>query len=225
MHLLLEVKEDKNIGELGVFVKGKTSRPHFDGCFDSTSLAHDVLEHPYLMTGNPIEDELMALGGYYYIRVLGRYSNKYRYTTEEDLTDSVYSLLESCSYYFEDISISDPKQYRVNDSEYNDAINHAVIKGNRTYRKYNNEEDCYKFTTKEIKFIKGWICKGFSYTKNRYRGLDSCDLVYRFNTIERELENLFKSIGYEGQQFKVNINLRQNKVKWEQIYEPDYYDY
>ena len=142
----------------------------------------------------------------------------------------MYSLLESCSCYCEDVFVSDPKQYRLNDPEYNDVINHAVIKGHKTkghktYKEYNSDEDCYKFTATDIKFIKGWICKGFSYTKNRYRRLDSCDLVNRFNTIERELESLFKFIDYEGQQFKVNINLKQNKVKWEEIHEPDYYDY
>ena len=223
MQYLLEVKEDPNVGELGVYIKGKSSRPHFDACFSANGFAHDILEHTYTMTGNPVEDELMAIGGFYYIRVLGGYSNRYRYTTKEDLASSVYSLLEDCSFYCEDILISDPKQYRINDSEYNDAINHAVSKGHRTYKQYNSEKDCYKFTATEIKFIKGWICKGFSYTKNRYRGLDSCNLVYKFNTIERELESLFKSIDYEGQQFKVNINVKQNKVNWEQLHEPDYY--
>ena len=218
MHYLLEVKKDENIGMLGTFLKGKSNRPHFDGVFNSRGFAHDILEHSYTQIGNPIEDELMALGGFYYIRVLGGYSR----TDKDSLASSIYGLLEDIGM---DFYITAPKQYRINDKEYNDAIATAVKKGINIYTntKYPREEGRINLTLQQIKYLKGWICKGFSYTKARYRGFDSCDLVYRFNTIEKELARLYNSIAYKGQQFKVNINLHANTVKWSEIHE-EYYN-
>lgn len=222
MHYLLESKECENYGGVGLLIKGKSSRPYFDPSQSATGLTHDILEHPYTQVGNPIEDELMAIGGYYYIRVLGGYRTNYGYIREEGLTNSIYSLLEDTYYDFE---ITDPKQYRVNDSDYNEVISTAVRKGVNTYKEYNKDEDCFvELTQQQVNFIKGWICRGFSYTKARYRNLDSCDLVYRFNRIEKDLASLFKSIEYEGQQFKVNINLQTNTVNWKEISdEKNYY--
>ena len=66
MHYLLETKECENYGGVGLLIKGKSSRPHFDPSQLATGLVHDILEHSYVQTGNAIEDELMAIGGAYY---------------------------------------------------------------------------------------------------------------------------------------------------------------
>jgi hypothetical protein len=223
MHYLLESKECENFGGIGLLIKGKSSRPHFDPSQSAASIAHDILEHTHIQVGNAIEDELMAIGAGYYIRYLGGYFNGYKYTDFKDFESDICQMLTHLE--IENCPLSDPKQYFTRDKKVNLDFDIVIRKGINLYKEeYDDENHKSTFSKQTIKFIKGWLCKGYFYTKARYRNLDSCDLVYRFNTIERELASLFKSIEYEGQQFKVNINLQANKVKWSEIRnEEDYY--
>jgi hypothetical protein len=220
MHYLLETKECKNYGGVGLLIKGKSSRPHFDPSQLATGLVHDILEHSYVQTGNAIEDELMAIGGAYYIKYLGGYFNGYRYTNFKDFESDICQMLT----YLDDCLLSDPKQYFTRDKEVNSDFDIVIRKGIKLYKEeYDDEEYKSTFSKQTIKYLKGWLCKGYSYTKARYRNWDSCDLAYKFKNISKQLESLVKSVDYEGQQFKVNINLQANTVKWKELRDEEAY--
>jgi hypothetical protein len=44
-------------------------------------------------------------------------------------------------------------------------------------------------------------------------------MMYRFMRVVDFLKDMYNSIEYEGQLFKVTINLEQNKVSWREVYE------
>jgi hypothetical protein len=218
MHYLLETKKCEEYGGIGFVIKGKPNRPHFQPSQSAVSLTHDILEHSYIQIGNPVEDELFALGGLYYIRLLGGYDNGYRYLEARDIESDICQLLD----YMEEIN--DPKQYFTRDKEVNADFDSIIKKGTELYKyEYDDEERDDGFDILTIKYLKGWLVKGYSYTKARYKNWDSCDLAYKFKSISRQLESLVKSIDYEGQQFKLNINLKTDTVNWRELYEETYY--
>lgn len=224
MYYLLETKECENYGGIGLLIKGNSNRPHFDPCQSDIQLTHDILEHSYKQIGNPIEDELMAIGGCYYIRYLGNYYNDYRCINLKDFESDICHLLPDLLFGYE--YLSDPKQYFTKNKEANSDFDSIVKKGIKLYKsEYENKDEYYKtdFTNLNINHLKGWICKGYSYTKARYKKYDSYELTYKFKNISKQLKSLVKSIEYEGQQFKLNINLSTNTVKWRELYaEIDY---
>lgn len=217
MHYLLETKECENCGGIGLLIKGKSNRPHFDPCQSAIQLTHDILEHSYKQIGNPIEDELMAIGGCYYIRYLGNYYNEYRCINLKDFESDICHLLP-------DLDLSDPKQYFTKNKEANSDFDSVIKNGIKLYKsEYDNEDYKTDFTNLNIKYLKGWICKGYSYTKARYKKYDYYELTYKFKSISEQLKSLVKSIDYEGQQFKLNINLQATKVNYKELYaEIDY---
>lgn len=217
MHYLLEVKEWEEVGELGLVIKGKSNRPHFDPTTTAIGLTHDILEHTPKQISNPIEDELIALGAFYYIRVLGCYDTGYRVITVEDLANNIYSLLEDIHWEFD--GLEDPKQYWTKDKYLNSDIKEAALKAIKLYKEYNEE---YPLDI-NIRYLIGWICKGYSLTKARYRKYDSYDLAYKFKSISKQLERLVKSVEYEGQQFKLKINLQNSEVNWEELNDEETY--
>lgn len=217
MHYLLEVKEWEEVGELGLVIKGKPHRPHFDPAVSAIGLAHDILEHTPKQISKPIEDELVALGAFYYIRVLGGYDTKFRFINVGDLANNIYSLFENIHWDFD--GLQDPKQYWTRDKYVNSDIKQAALKSIELYKEYNAES----LLDINTKYLIGWLCKGYSITKARYKKYDSYDLAYKFKSISKQLESLVKSVDYEGQQFKLNINLSTNKVNWQELYAEDYY--
>lgn len=222
MHYLLETKECENYGGIGLFIKGNSNRPHFDPCQSAIQLTHDILEHSYKQTGNPIEDELMAIGGCYYIRYLGKYYDDYRYLELKDFESDICHLLPNL--VFEYNYLSDPKQYFTKNKKANFDFDSVIKNGIKLYKSEYDDED-YKadFTNLNIKYLKGWICKGYSYTKARYKKYDSYKLTYNFKRISEQLKSLIKLIDYEGQQFKLNINLQTANVNYKELYaEIDY---
>ena len=222
MHYLLETKECENYGGIGLLIKGNSNRSHFDPCQSERQLTHDILEHSYKQIGSPIEDELMAIGGCYYIRYLGNYNKGYRYLELKDFESDICYLLHNLVFEYE--YLSDPRQYFTKNKEANSDFDSVIKNGIKLYKsEYENEEYEADLTNLNIKYLKGWICKGYSYTKARYKKYDSYELAYKFKNISKQLESLIKSIEYEGQQFKLNINLQTAKVNYQEFYaEIDY---
>lgn len=220
MHYLLETKECENYGGIGLLIKGNSNRPHFDPCQSAIHLTHDILEHSYKQIGNPIEDELMAIGGCYYIRYLGNYNKGYRYLELKDFESDICYLLHNLVFEYE--YLSDPKQYFTKNKEANSDFDSVIKNGIKLYKSENEEYEA-DLTNLNIKYLKGWICKGYSYTKARYKKYDSYELAYKFKNISKQLERIVKLIDYEGQQFKLNINLQTSKVNYKELYaEIDY---
>lgn len=215
MHYLLETKECEEYGGIGFVIKGKPNRPHFQPSQSAVGLTHDILEHSFKPVANPVEDELFALGAFYYIRILGVYNNGYTYPTVQNLSYEICELLR-----YEEDYLQDPKQYWTKDKYVNADLKKAVKEGIKLYKEeYSDEDYIPNFNQK---YIIGWLAKGYSYTKARYRKWNSLELAYIFKSISEELKNLFKCIDYEGQQFKLNISLQTNTVNWKEIYDKDY---
>jgi len=216
MHYLLETKECEEYGGIGFIIKGKPNRPHFQPSQSALGLTHDILEHSYKPIGNAVEDELFALGAFYYIRILGCYDNGCRYSTVQDLGSEIADLLGYQKDY-----LQDPKQYWTKDKYVNADLKEAARKGIKLYKEEYQDEDYIPDFNQ--KYIIGWLAKGYSYTKVRYKKWDSYELAYKFKRVSNQLEKLVKSIDYEGQQFKLNINLQTDKVTWEELHEEAYY--
>ena len=219
INYLLEVKKDEELtGELGLVVKNKeVNRPYFQPATTSSLLTHDILEHPYRQITGDIEDELMAIGGVYYIRYLGQYeTTKYRYTELRDLSSDICEILR---YLNNGYKLNNPKQYSTKNKYVNKDIQKVVKDAIKLY--INEFEELLNCDNTLIKYIQGWIFKGYSYTKKRYYKYDYYTLSYIFKNIEEELNNLYKNISYEGQQFKLKINLNQIKIYWKEVEEWD----
>lgn len=220
---ILIAKKCPQSGELGYIFKALPFNPDlFMVSNDPLLIAHDLLEHPNgLKNIGTIHDELMALGGIYFIR---GYDGRLR----RDRIGSVYSFEENISSdivrMFGELTFVDFKPYTkrtmstVPDEKFKEVI--SLTRGElvKEYDKdiFKSVHDRGTNTNIYLKSALAYMRLGYRKTARRFNN-DACYANNLFWEITDKLAPYFKYVDYEGQQLKLSVD--GNKVYVDEYYE------
>jgi hypothetical protein len=216
MKYLLEVREHTEYGEKGLIIKN-IGRDHFDP-LNGQVIAHDVIEHPVKAHPNCYVDEFMALGAIVGGRIENGYLQGTRYLSFYDITADITQL--AVSSFHSGYNLVLPCNSGLRDIEITADIRSAVRKGLASVS--DEIEESYNFTDNTVDYITGWICKGYSLFKKRFKGLQIYEICnYLFNTIKEECDLFLKSTEI-GDQAILNVIFSRYHCELKQICHDEY---
>lgn len=203
--VILEVRKDLELGELGFMVKGTPMMNYPMVATRGAVVAHDLLEHVNGVSEiGSVGDELEALGAAWYVR------GQHGMVTDVGMSGDVYGLLELHNQgvpFRVDVK-------RTQACDYDDVFEYAIGAAVQSFLKYNEDVDANRleeFKTAALSLMR----TGYRKAKRKYK--DFC-VATLFCEIEREVDSIVKEIEYEGQEFK----LRYDPLN---VYVEEVYDY
>lgn len=187
--------------------------------FLGMAVAHDILEH---MPGDKgtFEDEMQALGASLWIRSNGYYQ---RNGNINPVHVHIGSEFENQKDYFsqrgDGICISDPGRTLALDEWVENDITEALKYGRKCERDRCRENEGYGddtitlMTSRNMRYIHGWMRKGYRRTVRRYKGIQSYQVEHMFITIEEKADLLIKHAEIEGAKVKFIVDVDRGDVR------------
>lgn len=191
----LTVAENQLTGEIGVIVC--TGRKYHDP-WDGTTAAHDILEHPATPHHDPYIDEFMALGAMAASRIATNHRSFSRPRADSlaDLSSDIARLVLERPQQLCPIS----SRNRVRDSrivsDFIDCVK-AGIEEARYELKHEPEFEIHEINEEELSSIVGWMCKGYSLYRARFRRSPG-NAIYLFDQIQEEVDRWLSDNDLEG---------------------------
>lgn len=216
---ILQVVEDRALGELGLIVKGVRLMGYPMVAREGRLIAHDITEHMHgLKSIGSVDDELEALGAVYYGRgQCGEFGNP--------TTTLQYDVEELCRIYQQGVHFRNdvPRTKKLDEGEEEDIQNivngacNIVVRDLYDYGEWSAsaEKDITVFRRAAIHFMR----RGFRLAHRKYGS--PIAMWDRFKGIERAVDSITNHIEYEGQKFKLSTTNNMH-FRCEEIYEYDY---
>lgn len=229
----LVVREDAVSGELGLVNKelADLEMPMVD--YDGYQIAHDIVEHVNgIKSIGTIEDELEALAGIWWTR--GQWADIRRdgvgsmFSPEENIASDVTNLFREWAMR----GYRPLKYTQAKDVGFDDEFEYIIDKGMQDIQHELDEDEMpearkhfeeyrkvcvYLFRSGTNKFYRRW--DGIAGRHHRYyndSGLMANEVFFGIQAALKEAKNW---VEYEGQEFKLHINLGDSRL--EEIYEEE----
>lgn len=228
MKYILHYEKDQDTGELGFRIEGsKAIAGAYNMATDGVLIAHDILEHRAINKIGTIGDELMALGGVWYVR--GQHGELRRdrtgsfYTPAQNVASDVVNMGRDIILGYKKYREKLPR-VQVNGhlflEDFQEIINEArnsLIKEleGEVYTKtaLENYLDC------ALKFM----IAGFNHVQKRFARYENRFIANNiFWHIAEAVDKAIKWAEFEGQQFKLFVNFKDPAARVEEFYPASY---
>jgi len=196
----LKVKEHEELGNIGLLVD--VGRPYFSP-YDGSSVAHDIIEHPFKPHPDPVIDELMAVGAFVAGRAeTGWCGKNYLPCTIRGISSDVCYLATNSDTRGESVRWDGCKSY-LKRTWLTEEIRDAVVKGIKD-AEYEVEEKL----DWDIDSTVSWIIKGYQAYKRRFKNLDNYNVANAlFNSIASCCDDLLKH-AEEGETYSLHVDFQ-----------------
>lgn len=211
MRFTLTCKENPNTGELG-WLDSRITCDAYDSSAYGLGLAHDILEHAAFDT---VADEIEAHGAMYRIRYEGGWCNPWNFNVL-DMDAFALEWVSLIGGLGNESCLRTPPKTRPLSDEIEEDISTIIEKGKGfVASEFGNDI----FSNEEAKRIeevfRAYFRIGYRKVGKRFKGLMSCEIAALFDSLTKEFEK-FKPEN-EGQEIKVTVNLKAQRVSIEEV--------
>lgn len=188
-------------------------------------LAHDCLEHTAF---DGVADEIEAHGAMYRIRYEGGWYNEQSFKGSLDMEDFSSEWISLLQGLGQESYLPNPPKTRALDETIEEDISTIIEKGRaaciREFCEGHARDEYQQQQREEIEKLasvfRAYFRRGYRKAAKRYKGMASHDVAHLFTL----LADAFKrhKPEFEGQEITVNVNLRTQTVRIENVYAEEY---
>jgi len=217
LNYILEVRECDEFGGLGLTFQGSRIE-EYNPCQSGRLLAHDLLEHHKLEIGG-VGEELKAMGAAWYIR--GQFEDITRPANNNTSYDHLASdvgpdlYMKWLGYGGFGCSVGSHVIDCAHSFELRQVIEHAK---ELTKQEYPEDFDLVKWAIYSNQAL-CFMIKGYQLAAKRFNPIGGASIANSlFWNIAREADECINQIEYEGQQFKLSIELKSAYAHMREFY-------
>jgi hypothetical protein len=212
--VIIRIAEHQEYGSIGAQVE---SKEHFAEPAQGFTVAHDILEH-FPGDDGSSEAEFMALGASLYVRDADawyHYENLHKPSVAENMGPELPEQIRYMEERFEDGFLRDPGRTKTLGNPIEDYIDQIIKVGVRSCE--TGEPRPPFMRDSELWKIRGWMRKGYRRAAKRYRKYPEWKMCQIFRNLTQQIDIAIKQHEYEGQEFKILIDLQTEEVRLKEI--------